>query len=68
MRFGYCTGFAAGMTGPIDYKTLDMIQSAGYDYVEFPLMQLADLPEEEFSALKTYLSGTTLACDCCCSW
>jgi len=43
MRFGYCTGFAAGMTGPIDYKTLDVIQSAGYDYVEFPLMQLAAL-------------------------
>ena len=67
MRFGYCTGFAAGMTGPIDYKTLDMIQSAGYDYVEFPLMQLADLPEEDFSALKAYLAGTTLACDCCCN-
>jgi len=67
MRFGYCTGFAAGMTGPIDYKTIDMIQAAGYDYVEFPLMQLADLPEEEFAALKAYLSGTTLACDACCN-
>ena len=67
MRFGYCTGFAAGMTGPIDYRTIDMIASAGYDYVEFPLMQLADLPEDEFAALKTYLAGTSLACDCCCN-
>ena len=67
MRFGYCTGFAAGMTGPIDYKTIDMIAAAGYDYVEFPLMQLADLDENAFEALKTYLAGTTLACDCCCN-
>lgn len=67
MRFGYCTGFAAGMTGPIDYKTLDMIEQAGYDYVEFPLMQLADLPQEEFEELKTYLSGMSLACDACCN-
>lgn len=67
MRFGYCTGFAAGMTGPIDYKTLDMIQDAGYDYVEFPLMQLADLPEDEFEALKAHLRGMTLGCDACCN-
>lgn len=67
MRFGYCTGFAAGMTGPIDYKTLDMIQAAGYDYVEFPLMQLADLPQDEFDALKAYLSGMTIGCDACCN-
>ena len=67
MRFGYCTGFAAGMTGPIDYKMLDMIEAAGYDYVEFPLMQLADLPENEFEALKSYLAGTSLSCDCCCN-
>jgi len=67
MRFGYCTGFAAGMTGPIDYKTLALIEQAGYDYVEFPLMQLADLEESSFEALKTYLAGTTLACDACCN-
>lgn len=67
MRFGYCTGFAAGMTGPIDYRTLDMIEAAGYDYVEFPLMQLTDLPQDEFEKLKTYLSGTSLACDACCN-
>lgn len=67
MRFGYCTGFAAGMTGPIDYKTLEMIEQAGYDYVEFPLMQLTDLPQEEFDQLKAYLSGTSLACDACCN-
>lgn len=67
MRFGYCTGFAAGMTGPIDYKTLDMIQAAGYDYVEFPLMQLADLSQTEFDELKAYLSGMSIACDACCN-
>ena len=67
MRFGYCTGFAAGMTGPIDYQTLEMIQSAGYDYVEFPLMQLADLPESEFDALKAHLASMSIACDACCN-
>ncbi|MGI6215361.1 MAG: sugar phosphate isomerase/epimerase family protein [Christensenellales bacterium] len=67
MRFGYCTGFAAGMTGSINYNTLKLIESAGYDYVEFPLMQLVDLTKEEFIELKTYLDTTSLSCDACCN-
>ena len=40
MRFGYCTGFASNMMGAVNYALLDDIAAAGYDYVEFPLMQL----------------------------
>lgn len=67
MRFGYCTGFAAGMMGPIHYPLLDDIQAAGYDYVEFPLMQVAALSETDFSELRRHMEGMDIACDACCN-
>lgn len=67
MRFGYCTGFAAGMAGPVDYGTLELIETAGYDYVEFPLMQLSSLEEEAFRELTRRLSCMRVACDACCN-
>lgn len=67
MRFGYCTGFAAGMAGPIDYETLELIEKAGYDYVEFPLMQLAELDETAFAELTRTLADKPFACDACCN-
>ncbi len=67
MRFGYCTGFVTGFTGPIHYDLLDDIQAAGYDYVEFPLMQLAALPQSDFDQLLSYLKAHRLSCDACCN-
>lgn len=67
MRFGYCTGFASNMMGAVNYALLDDIAAAGYDYVEFPLMQLEALSAEEFAALCARVPETGLACDVCCN-
>lgn len=67
MRYGFCTGFASLLKDRIDYPLLKDIAAAGYDYVEFPLMLLAALSDEDFEALKRYIPETGLACDACCN-
>jgi len=67
VRYGYCTGFASSMTGPVSYPLLEDILAAGYDYVEFPLMQTAALSGEDFDALERWLKGNGLGCDCTCN-
>lgn len=67
MRYGFCTGFAASMSGPIDHPLLDAIAAAGYDFVEFPLMQTAALSDAAFDTLLAHLSRLRLAADCTCN-
>lgn len=67
MRYGFCTGFAASMTGPISYPLIDAVAAAGYDYVEFPLMQTAALSDAAFDTLAAYLADAKLAADCTCN-
>ncbi len=67
MRYGFCTGFAASMTGDISYALLDKVKAAGYDFVEFPLMQTATLSEAAFDELCRYMADAGLAADCSCN-
>ena len=67
MRYGFCTGFAASMTGAIHYPLIDAVAAAGYDYVEFPLMQTAALSDAAFDTLEAYLADVKLAADCTCN-
>lgn len=67
MRFGYCTGFATPVKDRIDYRLLENIAAAGYDYAEFPLALLSSLSEEDFTALSRHLEALGLACDACCN-
>lgn len=67
MRFGYCTGFAAGMTGTIQESLLSDIQACGYDYVEFPLMQIEALPQDGFERLRKRMASMQISCDVMCN-
>lgn len=67
MRFGYCTGFAGGMTGPVDYALLHQIDEAGYDYAELPLMQVAALDAQAFSELARRAASMRIGFDACCN-
>lgn len=67
MRFGYCTGFAAGMSGPVNYALLEQIEAAGYDFAELPLMQLAALDTPAFSELVRRAASLRIAFDACCN-
>ncbi len=67
IRYGYCTNFASSITGPIFFPLLEDILAAGYDYVEFPLMQTAALSDEAFTVLVRWLEHNGLAADCTCN-
>lgn len=67
VRYGCCTGFASSMTGPVSYPLLEDILAAGFDYVEFPLMQTAALSGEAFRDLVRWLEGSGLGADCTCN-
>lgn len=67
MRYGYCTGFATHIKDRIDYDLLRDIKAAGFDYVEFPLMLLASLDEEQFTTLLSFLHGLGLSADAACN-
>lgn len=67
MQYGFCTGFATDPLFSID-ETLEAAVSAwGFDYIEYPLMSIAALPEAEFEALCTRIINSGLSCDCMCN-
>ncbi|QTQ13139.1 sugar phosphate isomerase/epimerase [Treponema parvum] len=51
MKYGYCTGFSTEPRFGLGLEFLDMIREAGFDYVEFPLMNFYEMPESEFSSV-----------------
>lgn len=67
MKFGFCTGFATEFAKHIDFEMLEQIKAAGYDYVEFPLMQIVALDNAEFEQLADVLSSIELRSDAACN-
>lgn len=68
MRFGFCTAFAAAGEAAVDYRLLRRIKKAGYDFAEFPLMQIASLSEEDFQKMASAMQEMGLANDVCCNF
>lgn len=67
MRVGFCTGFATTPLFSIDSSLEAAVSAWGFDYIEYPLMSLAALPEDAFQALRQRVGDTHLACDCMCN-
>lgn len=67
MRYGFCTGFATKISDAIDYDLLEKIKDVGYDFVEFPLMLIESLSDEEFEKLLPVLDRLGLKCDAICN-
>ena len=68
MRFGMCTDIATSTRDRVEYALLERIKKAGFDYVEFPLMMIETLPDEDFEFLLRELARLDLACDCSCNY
>ncbi len=68
MRFGMCTDLATTTRDRVEYPLLERIKAAGFDYVEFPLMMIDTLSDEDFETLLTELERIGLACDCSCNY
>lgn len=67
MKYGFCTGFATTITDAIDYDLVRRIKKAGYDYVEFPLMLIESLDDDQFNQLLMELESLNLACNVTCN-
>ena len=48
MRYGMCTDIATSTRDRVEYPLLEKIKDAGFDYVEFPLMMIDTLSDEDF--------------------
>ena len=68
MRFGMCTDIATSTRDRVEYALVERIKEAGFDYVEFPLMMIETLSDEEFEHLLSELKRLDLACDCSCNY
>ncbi|MBO7423721.1 MAG: sugar phosphate isomerase/epimerase [Oscillospiraceae bacterium] len=67
MRYGFCTGFATTPLFSIDSSLEAAVSSWGFDYIEYPLMSLAALPEDTFLELRQRAATAHVACDCMCN-
>lgn len=68
MRYGMCTDIATATRDRVEYALLERIKAAGFDYVEFPLMMIETLSDEDFEFLLSELRRLDLACDCSCNY
>lgn len=67
MRYGFCTGFATDPLFTIDSSLEAAVSSWGFDFIEYPLMAVAALPEEDFEELLGRKTGCGLECDSACN-
>jgi sugar phosphate isomerase/epimerase len=63
-----CTDIATTTRDRVEYELVGRIKEAGFDFVEFPLMMIEALSEEDFEKLIAELESLDLACDCCCNY
>ena len=68
MRFGMCTDIATSTRDRVEYALLEKIKATGFDYVEFPLMMIDTLSDEDFEFLLSELKRLDLNCDCSCNY
>jgi sugar phosphate isomerase/epimerase len=63
-----CTDIATSTRDRVEYELLERIKDAGFDYVEFPLMMIDTLSDDEFEHLLSELKRLGLDCDCSCNY
>jgi len=68
MRYGMCTDIATATRDRVEYALVQRIKEAGFDFVEFPLMMIETLSDEDFETLLATLDRLGLACDCSCNY
>ncbi|HOE88507.1 MAG TPA: sugar phosphate isomerase/epimerase family protein [Sphaerochaeta sp.] len=68
MRYGMCTDIATATRDRVEYELLKRIKEAGFDFVEFPLMMIETLSDDDFEVLLAELKRLGLACDCSCNF
>lgn len=65
MKLGCCLNMLGNSVDPIGAGYIPALASSGYDYVELPLAQVMELPEEEFESLLFEVERSGVSCECC---
>jgi D-psicose/D-tagatose/L-ribulose 3-epimerase len=65
MRIGFCTNLIATGADGTGIEWIDQGKESGFDYVELPLAQMADLDDTEFSLLTARVKSSGLKCEAC---
>lgn len=68
MKYGYCTGFATTPLWGTDKELVLDIAKSGYDFVEFPLMSLVTMSDDEFKEMLSLLKSLNLQCNATCNF
>ena len=68
MNYGYCTGFATIPLWEINKSLIKKIAKAGYDFIEFPLMSLVELSNEDFNEILDLVKSLNLKCNSTCNF
>ena len=68
MKYGYCTGFATTPLWEINKILIQEIAKAGYDFVEFPLMSLVELSNNDFNEILDLVKRFNLKCNSTCNF
>lgn len=65
MKLGCCVNMLADQNDPVGKRYIPLLARLGYDYVELPLAQVMELPEQEFRELLLSLKTSGIPCECC---
>jgi D-psicose/D-tagatose/L-ribulose 3-epimerase len=65
MKIGCCTNMLAAQPDGTGIEYIEKLKEIGYDYIELPLAQIAELSGGEFSVLKLRVNTTGLRCEVC---
>lgn len=65
MKLGCCVNMVAEDALGTGISRLPNLMRFGYDYVELPIAQLAELGDSDFRELTSLLDSLSLPCECC---
>lgn len=65
MRFGCCLNMVAKNPDGTGIENIEIAAKAGFDYVELPLAEMMQLPEDQFKQLKDKLKSSNIRCEAC---
>lgn len=65
MRFGYCTNMVGSQQDRTGFERVATLKNIGYDYVELPIAEMAELPRATLKALVRRLDSEGIKCEVC---
>ena len=68
MKIGCCTGTLPRWKTDVGYEYAELIQKAGYDFIDLPIAQVSLMSDGEFKEMRSYLHSLGLSVPTCNSY